>query len=267
MIRRAHAILIAGMEVRDPSAPTPNAEAAIDIVLDDLQTRFADQLAHLRLVGPTQQAVAVAFDKLRDDIVPGDLFLVMFAGHGVEAMGAQRAQGWWLAERERLDDVELASLLLRLPAETDVVVISDCCHGARMFHAGARHARPAPPTNGRLEALSRGFASKLHAKGTVRDSPMVCISAATNLVRIAHLADLARETVAAADRHSYGELDAKFRATHRAGRSFLVDARPAERLTDTVLSREPPPRFNAALVAPRSPRTPPTPAPAAATRR
>src|SRR5262249_20077975 len=108
-----------------------------------------------------------------------------------------------------------------LPPRVDTVVLSDCCFGEGLFqveHLGDQPSAQQP-----------------------RNSAMVCISAAgkDNLVELRKLANLARQTVAAADAmQSYRQLASTFAAQPVAGCTFHVDARPAHRLDDLVLTPE-----------------------------
>ncbi|MBC7973617.1 MAG: hypothetical protein H7138_01435 [Myxococcales bacterium] len=143
----------------------------------------------------------------------------MYAGHGIGASNSKPAQSWSLTDGESLSDLDLAIALRALPAGADAVVMNNCCYGEGLFEVGRHDHRTA--------AEQRA------------DTPMVCIAAAGEgeLVQLSKLGDLARHTVAAAAAgNSYRQLSETFAATAVAGGTFRVDARPADRLDDRVLS-------------------------------
>lgn len=221
--RNVRAILIAGEQVGCPGTPTPGAMNALDIIEQHLTARFAPGNVKIERLGgsPTKQLVANAFHSMTKIVKSEELFVVMFAGHGIAASSVQHAQSWSLTAGEVFTDLDLATALLALPPGVDTAVLSDCCFGEGLFqveHLGNRPSRQQP-----------------------RDSPMVCISAAgkNNLVELTKLAHLAKQTVAAADAmHSYRQLSNTFAAQAVAGCTFHVDARPAQRLDDLVLNPE-----------------------------
>jgi hypothetical protein len=215
--------LIAGDQVGSPGLPTPGATDSLDIIEQDIKSRFSAGGTRIeRLVGrPTKQLVMDAFDKLRAIAKSDELLVVMFAGHGRPETASQRAQAWSLTGDEVFTDRDLATTLLRFPARLDTVVISNCCYGEGLF---------------RVENRGR----RRHGRAP-QNPPMVCISGAgTNgLVELTRLTNLARELVAAAGaRQSYRQLSETFAATAAAGQTFHVDARPASRLGDLVMSTE-----------------------------
>ena len=210
-----------------------------------LEQRFSDARIELVAPGPgrpvTKTAVFEAFEAARP--AAGELFVVMFFGHGLPADDEYPYQSWALTTEE-LTDLDLAGQLQLLPDGVDTVVISDCCYGRGFLYAGPRKlelelgARAAPV----LRQLSRAFVTGLQG---VVDSPMVCISAAGNgrescgAVLRSAAPQLVNEIKAAAERgESYRALDEKFRRNRTSGRQFHVDARPAERLDQVVLGTE-----------------------------
>jgi hypothetical protein len=242
-----------GRVVVGAAVPTATALRAF------LERRFPG--AAIELVAPapgrpvTKAAVLAAFEAARP--APGELFVVLFFGHGIPADAEHPYQSWALTAEE-LTDVELARQLQSLPAGVDTVVISNCCYGRGFLHAGPRSFDlggagadgaaaeaaevVAAPSPAELQQLSRAFAIGLQE---AVDSPMVCISAAGNGVDTeggvlnAVAAQLVNEVMAAAERGmSYGALDAKFRTRRHAGREFYVDARPPEHLHRIVLGTE-----------------------------
>ncbi len=218
--RNVRAILIAGDQVGTPGIPTPGATSSLEIIEDDLNARFAPGgIKLVRLTSrPTKQLVTNAFEAMKPIVRSEELFVVMFAGHGTPASSSQLAHAWFLSEGEVFTDLDLAKALLEFPARLDTVVISACCYGEGLF---------------RVEDLGDP-----RPELRPRDAPMVCISGAgkSGLVELTRLANLARQTVAAAGAgQSYRELAETFAATAVAGRTFHVDARPASRLGDLVL--------------------------------
>jgi hypothetical protein len=225
--RNVSAILIAGDQAGAPDLPTPGACAALDLIEHDLQARFAPGgVAIARLAGrPTREQVGQAFAAMTPSIRQDDLFVVMFAGHGMPADGVHQTDAWSLTAGEVFTDRDLALALRAVPLGRDVVVISACCYGAGVF-------RIAHPDRRRCA----------HGLG---DAAMICISAAGphDEVELMKLPELARQVVAAAGAGcSYRQLAARFAATAVAGRTFHVEARPARRLAEPVLSASAPAR-------------------------
>lgn len=223
--RNVRAILIAGDQVGCPGTPTPGAMDSLDIIEQHLVSRFAPGDVKIERLArcPSKQLVVNAFQSMTKIAKCEELFVVMFAGHGAAAGNMQQSQSWSLAAGESFTDVDLAIALGSLRPGVDTVVLSDCCFGEGLFQVEQRGDLP----------------SGLRP----RESPMVCISAAgtNNLVELTKLANLARQTVAAADAmHSYRQLSSTFAAQAVAGGTFHVDARPACRLDDLVLSPERP---------------------------
>lgn len=221
--RNVRAILIAGDQADSPGTPTPGAIDSLDILEQHLTARFAPGDAKIERLGrrPTKQLVFNIFQSMAKIVKSGELFVVMFAGHGIAASSGQPSQSWSLAAGEAFTDVDLAMALRALPLGVDTVVLSDCCFGEGMFRVEHLGDRPAEQQS--------------------RNSAMVCISAAgeDSLVELTKLANLARQTVAAADaRQSYRQLASTFATRAVAGCTFHVDARPAHRLDDLVLNPE-----------------------------
>lgn len=240
MTRAVRAVLIAvpdtawarGQTV-EHAIPTANALAHF------LEQRFTESTI-VRLTpetGPvTKAAVLNAFAQARP--ASGELFVVLFFGHGIPANADHAYQSWALSTEE-LTDLELAAQLHLLPDGVDTVVISDCCYGRGFHNAGPRSGAPGagaedPP----LRQLSRALSTRLQE---VVSAPMVCISAAgPSADRGAVLGTVASQLVtevtsAAEQGATYLGLDEKFRKEQFAGREFYVDARPAERMAHLVL--------------------------------
>ena len=257
--RRVRALLIAGYDVDSdqPGDVTPNADEALRAIEADLRTRFADSQIQIEtLTMPTADQVGTAMDALRAHTQGGDLFLVMFAGHGEDAVGAQLSQAWMLSPSELFTDAALALELLKLADGIDAVVISDCCYGEGFFSVGPTiaptHGLPPPELSDleKLEKLRRQsqlLGSQLASVwDKLRDddnSAMVCIAAAsasgvssTGYVETDNLPLLATQTAHAADvQQTYAMLRTTFRNSEAVGRSFYVDARPVARINNIVL--------------------------------
>jgi len=263
MSRNVRAILITGDQPDAPGTPTPGAEDALDVIEGDLEARFQDaEVEIVRLGGsPTNRDVASALAGMTQIVSRVELLVVMFAGHGKEADDWPLAQAWYLSERERFTDIELASALLRFPDGVDTVVISACCYGEGFFRAGEQvppgrtalsfgeggsHTLRSPMLSQQMQARKLQSQSKILGSRIAlgwdnahKDSPMVCISAAgkDDAVNLAELMRLSGETTAAArDQRSYAELDCVFADIAAAGRRFHVDTRPPARVNDRVLS-------------------------------
>ncbi|HEY6173697.1 MAG TPA: caspase family protein [Kofleriaceae bacterium] len=242
MTRQAHALLIAGDDPDHAGTPTAYAQDALSNIETDLRGRFAAPLIASLSRGATVDAVNVAFGGVRPQ--PGDLFVVMFAGHGGEASPTRPSQSWFLTAGQYFTDADLAARLLELPAGVDAVVISDCCYGEGFFRVGRAMFRGR--SQGQVEhlllraqsrALPRVLGQRWYSAG--RDSPMVCISAASKNDEVtgANLPDLAAKTAeAAVQRQSYSQLNARFASYTPAGGTYHIDARPGERMADLVLA-------------------------------
>lgn len=261
MTRSAIALLIAGTDSGGVTTLAPGSTPAVASVGDDLRWRFAERLVRIApLDGPSRRQVLDAFADLRASVAAGDLFVVMFAGHGAKPAQPTSGQQWYLSPGEFFDDVELADQLLALDPGVDAVVISDCCYGEGFFRSGANldldvvlcTLRDTRARRGSLDVFldeleREQLAAQVPVLGRVlrdrfteeqRDSPMVCISGAAKdaLVDPQFLPDLAGYTVhAARDRRSYAELDTLFEQIAAGHRTFHVDARPDQRLNDRVL--------------------------------
>jgi len=243
MTRQVHALLIAGDDPDQDGSPTANAEPALDNIEADLNTRF--RLPNIkRLVNaPTVQTVNAAFAQIGQQIRTTELLVVMFAGHGSEPTRAILSQSWYLTTGEHYTDSELADRLLELTDRVDVVVISDCCYGQGFFKVGP--LRFPGRLQERFERLmlrrqSRELVGALGRRwdGARRNSPMVCISAASkdDLVFQANLPELTKKVAEAAKQgESYSQLKATFASFTPAGGTYHVDARPSARMTDVVL--------------------------------
>jgi hypothetical protein len=221
--RNVRAILIAGDHIGSPGRPTPGATDSLDIIERDLRSRFRSSDVAIARLGarPTKQLVTDAFTAMQAIVRPGELFVVMFAGHGMPPSDARPAHAWSLTGDEAFTDLDLARALLEFPAEVDTVVISNCCYGEGLFAVECLAGRRVGPQPWNI--------------------PMICISAAgkRNLVELTRMANLARATVgAAAARQSYRQLAASFARTAVAGATFHVDARPISRMDDRVLSSD-----------------------------
>lgn len=178
-----------------------------------LERRFPDGKFELVIPAPghpvTRAAVLRAIEAARP--AAGELFVLMFSGHGLPADAAHPSASWALCTEE-LTAIDLARQLQRLPAGVDTVVINDCCYGRGLYLAGVE---PRPP--------------------------MVSISAAGEDAIVLHAvaAELLSEIEAAAEHGaSYRVLQQRFRARRFTGRDFHVDARPPERLDRAVLGAQ-----------------------------
>jgi hypothetical protein len=249
MTRAARAVLLAVPETAwAPDDAVPGAIPAANALGDFLARRFAaTTIARVTPeAGPvTKAAVFDAFARARP--APGELFVVLFYGHGLPASADHPYQGWALSTEE-LTDRELAAQLHRLPRGVDTIVLSDCCYGRGIHTAGPRGgvmgapvALAADAQRRQLWQLSEAFSLRLRA---VASAPMVCISAAGHsahrgAVLQAVAAQLVTEVTSAAERGlSYRDLEEKFRREQFAGREFYVDARPADRMEHLVLDTQ-----------------------------
>jgi hypothetical protein len=225
-VRAAHAVLIAVPETSwARRGRVARAIPTVDAFGGFLERRFA-RAAIARVMpeaGPvTRAAVTAALEAAAP--ASGDLFVVLFFGHGLPASEAHPYQAWALTDEE-LTDLELAAQLHRLPPDVDTVVISACCYGRGLHTPGARGTRP------------RGL-------GALPGAPMVCISAAgadadRGTVMNAAAARLVREVIDAAEQGlSYADLHARFQLSRATGREFFVDARPPERMARAVLGTQ-----------------------------
>jgi hypothetical protein len=238
VLRKVRAILIAGDQPGVPGTATPNANEALDILETDLNRRFQGGSVAIERLGTrsTKDLIDDVFRKMVPIVNDGDLFVVMFAGHGQEAAGDTHAQAWMLSGNQVYTDKDLAAALGLFPKALDTVVISDCCFGQGMLRVGDSDLDESDQEDIELQRQSKILPDLLPRQC---DQPMVCISAASPQahVMLTNLDDLAREIVrAAARQQSYRQLSDHFQKTKVAGRAFHVDARPVKRLGDLVLS-------------------------------
>lgn len=248
MTRSVHAILIIGDDAETAGTPAPGAAPAALIIDADLQKRFeAPDIVRLHN-RPSQAQVHKAFATMRRRVSRGELFVVLFAGHGDTPHAPGQGQLWYLSHCEWFDDNQLADELLKLPDGVDIVVISDCCYGEGFFTRGPTKLRRdladeralTGAERKLLNVQSRALGDSLFAafKQVSKDSPMVCISAASKddevaTVELPHLTG--RTASASAHQATYAALKADFEAHRPAGAVFHVDARPDDRFRDRVL--------------------------------
>jgi len=241
MTRDVHALLIAGDKLDRPGTPTAYAEDALKNIDRDLRTRFSSPKIQPLSRGTTVEDVNRAFYAMAP--AAGDLVIVMFAGHGDEPNSTRPSQSWYLTEDQYFTDGDLADRLLELDPGIDAVVISDCCYGQGFFHVGVLMfpgKTLAQIERLLLRAQSRALARTLGQRWSreQRDSPMVCISAASKAGSVtgSNLPDLTAKTVdAAVQRESYSRLNARFTSYTPTGGTYFVDARPPARMGDIVL--------------------------------
>jgi hypothetical protein len=256
------ALLVAGYDPvsHQVGAITPYADDAVQNIERDLRARFSAPALRIEtLTAPSVPEMNAVLVDLRGDTQSGDLFVVMFAGHGADAIGAELSEAWMLSSHQPFTDAALAHQLESLGDDVDVVVISDCCYGAGFFNIGPMklplHSHHLPEPTGmtddqRIAKLHRQSQAlgirlgKLWDKLSANSGAMVCISAASASGRISsryvleeNLPLLTAETAEAAELgHTYADLKLKFKQTQSVGCSFCLDARPVARLDDLVLS-------------------------------
>lgn len=230
MGRRASGVLIAVPESALARGGGRLAEAVPKVAAfgDFLEQRFPGAAIERVVPAPgrpvTRAAASDAFAAARPAV--GDLFVVLFFGHGVPA-SELRPDLRWALTTEELGGADLSRHLGALPAGVDTVVISVCCYG--------RDPRGATGPAG-------GDGGDSGTAGRAEGPPVVWISASGDgrsgggVVLRAVAAQLLDEVRDAAERGaSYRTLGQGFRARRFAGREFHVDAWPPERLDRVVL--------------------------------
>jgi hypothetical protein len=96
----------------------------------------------------TKDAVAKALKKAKKQSDPGDLFVLLFSGHG----GNPQTEQFFQLHDDTFTDSELAAAVNAFDTGVEVVVIADCCHAAKMFTPGpiSGHPPPLPPDPAQL---------------------------------------------------------------------------------------------------------------------
>lgn len=219
MGRRASGVLIAVPESALARGGGVLTEAAPKVAAfgDFLEQRFPG--AAIERVAPapgrpvTRAVVSDAFAAARP--AAGDLFIVLFFGHGVPA-SERRPDPRWALTAEELGGADLAGHLGALPVGVDTVVISVCCYGRDVRGASGPPGGEGPPV------------VWISASGGGPSGGGVVLRAVA-----AQFLDEVRD---AAERGaSYRALGQGFSARRFAGREFHVDAWPPERLDRIVL--------------------------------
>ncbi len=196
---------------------------------DFLEQRFPGATIERVAPGPgrpvTRAAVSDAFAAAHP--AAGDLFVVLFFGHGIPVTSPSstrhRPDPRWALTTEELGGDDLARHLGALPAGVDAVVISVCCYGR-----DPRGAAGPPGGDGAAGPADGPQVVWISASGDSRSGGGVVLRAVA-----AQLLDEVRD---AAERGaSYRALGQGFRARRFAGREFHVDAWPPERLDRIVL--------------------------------
>ena len=254
MTRKVRAILIGAPNTAD--APTvPRAVTLVNRFAGFLEKQFGSTNATIVELVDTDATHAKVVHELaaaRQAASDGELFVLLFAGHGVPSSKKQPFQAWALHDTDRFSDLELAQALLAFDAKVDAVVISACCYGEGLFSTGPyKHAlnHPWPPLptpheldiHLQLRMWNQQRVTFLRCALAAKNSPMVCISAAgRDEVVIASVIDQLADDIeiSAVAKETYRHLADRFDDNEFAGRAFQVDARPAKRLHDTVLGTQ-----------------------------
>jgi hypothetical protein len=260
MTRQARAILVGASETGS-SPSVPSAIGVVDEIATHLTQQFGANVSLVKLVGSkaTRAAVLQAFEDERQQAGAGDLFVVLFAGHGIPATVDRRYQAWALHSQDQFTDLDLARELLAFDVKLDTVVISACCYGQGMFIGGpfihisqppastpltSRPLFPAGPTPIELDAQfqlrvwNQQRVAILESALRTKNAPMVCISAAAKdgQAFAAVLDEFAEKIVwGAVKGKTYQALAECFDADAVVNRAFQVNARPPNRMTDFVL--------------------------------
>lgn len=89
---------------------------------------FASKI--LVTTGATSTTIIQAIREAAATLVPGDIFLLTYSGHGttVPAQSGQKAENAWLAYDRLLKHSELRELLCQFKGGVRILSFSDCCH-------------------------------------------------------------------------------------------------------------------------------------------
>lgn len=119
----------------------------------------------------TREAVIGAIASAAEEMRPGDIFLFTYSGHGGQVPDFNGDEGS-LPGEEPLDetlclhdgqivDDELYELWSRFPADSRILVISDCCHSGTNVRARLVDEAVALPGAPRPRAMPRGVAARV----------------------------------------------------------------------------------------------------------
>jgi hypothetical protein len=119
----------------------PRATEAMERFCKLLTTRFKNPKPKI-LPFPRPLAlkddVQKAFKQVGKLASSGDLFVVMFIGHGIPSDHGKHAYEAWALNDAEFSDRDLANRLAELDPDVEVVVISDACYGAGIARPGSK---------------------------------------------------------------------------------------------------------------------------------
>jgi hypothetical protein len=269
MNRNVYAILISVPQSAEYQTTTiPDADEAVERFRVMLDQRFHEKLvvASLKRPDATQDKVCQAFEGAVGHLAGGDLFIILFIGHGLQASDTHAYQAWALDDSE-FTDRQLAGYLARLKRNVEVVIISDSCYGAgiaapgptalrfasRPFHAMIKKVRalfyrlPFMRTYHRRQlpelanAWSSGELEKVATRpdALTRADKLVCIAAASwwDQVDPYAMKDLIDMTIDAVEANcTHGALADAFDERAASGATFQLIVRPNDRMCTRLLA-------------------------------
>lgn len=253
MTRKARAVLIGASSTAN-SPPVLAAVTVVNKVSALLTQQFGANATIAKLVDndATHTKVTQELAAARTAASDGELFVLLFAGHGLPATDQAPFQSWALKGMDRFTDIELAQQLLAFTAKVDTVVISACCYGEGLFkpgpfsnvvhHPWSPHLTPHElDIKFQLRIFNQRRITFLKSAFAAKNAPMVCISAAAKQGQaLAGVLDELASDIALATKaqNTYQQLADKFDEDAFAGRAFQVDARPSTRMNDVVLAAQ-----------------------------
>jgi hypothetical protein len=148
MARTMRAVLI-GANAAAGVNPVPEALDAVHIATGFLVHRFGSagtlnppsRIVSLINAAPTKLAVDTALADAAKDSADGDLFILLFSGHG----GNPQTEQYFLLNDDGFTDSDLANAINAFDPDVEIVVIADCCYAAKMFHPGPTIHPPGIP--------------------------------------------------------------------------------------------------------------------------
>jgi hypothetical protein len=140
MPRTMRAVLIGANRALGGFTKIPAALDAVHVASRFLADRFGtagklvapSKLLALTGTKPTKAAVDGALAKAAKDSAAGDLFVMLFSGHG----GNPKTEQYFQLHDQSFTDSDLANAINAFDPAVEVVVVADCCHAAKLFDPG-----------------------------------------------------------------------------------------------------------------------------------
>ena len=223
------------------NAVAASASFAVETVMASLERSSARRdLRICRLSYASREHVVEALQTVQAQSKPGDLFVFMFAGHGISTRSeiARKRRlsrrklfgGWALTGYDRFDAGDLKAWYKVLKVRW--VVISSCCYGLGIDGEPEPiedEQRKQPYSVRKIDLLHRfadSSAESLH-ESAPPERQTICIAAATDVELVSSEGQrlLAILTAGGADlKLSYGDLESSFAMVRADGQSFVMRA-------------------------------------------